>query len=57
MSETCPVLPSCVWDLAHPPQSKGLITTVLGLRQATLEIKYFLTLRGGVLCLPTSDGV
>lgn len=56
MSETCPVLPSCVWDLTHPPQSKGLITTVLALREATLEIKYFLTLRGGVLCLPTSDG-
>lgn len=56
MSETCPVLPSCVWDLAHPPQSKGLITTVLGLREATLEIKYFWTLRGGVLCLPTSNG-
>lgn len=50
MSGTSPVPPSRVWDLAHPPQSKGLITTVLGLREATLEIRYFLTLRGGVSC-------
>jgi len=44
------VLPSGVWNLAHPPQSKGLITRVLSLRKATLEIRCFVTLRGGVSC-------
>ena len=52
MSETCPVVPSHVWDLPPPPQtqSKGVITTVLGLREAALEIRYFLNGREGVSC-------
>ena len=50
------VLRSHVWDLPHPPQSKGLITTVLGWRKATLEMGYYLTLRGGVSCACLSVG-